>query len=286
MPGFGFDFLESRLILKISALCLSLLCATPAPDSAWGLAGIAHVAFRVQDVSRSRDFYRAIGFEEAFSFADPGRPLVSYIKINDRQFIELYGRADDSEPLGLMHVCYESADIQSLWADYTKRGIDAREPRKARAGNLLFVIHDPENQIVEFTQYLPGSLHFEDRGRHLGQARISQQLISATVPVHDVAGEFSFYTEKPGFEKAGGQNTLRLPGDSGHELRLAPATSPAHIAFKVSDLGATIAELRRRSFSITSAANSVSIADPDNNFVVFVQGKSAADSPKTPRSKN
>jgi catechol 2,3-dioxygenase-like lactoylglutathione lyase family enzyme len=37
------------------------------------LAGIAHVAFRVTDVQKSRDFYRTLGFEQSFEFTDTGK---------------------------------------------------------------------------------------------------------------------------------------------------------------------------------------------------------------------
>ena len=274
------------MFLRVSALLLSLFFAAASQDSAPSLAGIAHVAFRVRDVAKSRDFYRTLGFEEAFSFADPGKPPVSYIKVNDRQFIELYGRADDSQSLGLMHVCYESEDIRSLWTEYAKRGIDSPKPRKARAGNLLFLFHDPENQIVEFTQYLAGSLHFEARGKHLGERRISQELISATVPVRDLPGELSFYTGKLGFERSSPENMLLLPGISRHDLQLVSQSSPARITFRVSDLAATAAELRHRSVAIAAKPDSVSISDPDGNIVMFVREKSSAVSSQTPRSKN
>src|SRR5215468_121891 len=274
------------MLLRVSILLLSFFCAMPAQDSAPSLAGMAHVAFRVNDVAKSRDFYHTLGFEEAFSFSDPGKPPVSYIKVNDRQFIELYGRADDSQPLGLMHVCYEAADIQSVWNEYSKRGIDSPQPRKARAGNLLFLFRDPENQIVEFTQYLPGSLHFEDRGKHLGEKRISQEMVSATVPVRDIAPEVAFYKEKLGFEKSALENTLSLPGNSGHAVQLTSLTTPARITFAVFDLAGTSAELRHRSRNSTDAKDSVSVADPGGNIVVFASGKSSASPSQAPRSKN
>jgi hypothetical protein len=94
----------------VQALLLVLLIAPSSPDLSPALAGIAHVAFRVTDVQKSREFYRTLGFEQAFEIADPGKPPVSYIKINDRQFIELYGRGEDSQATGLTHVCYEAAD--------------------------------------------------------------------------------------------------------------------------------------------------------------------------------
>src|ERR1700719_523251 len=113
--------------MNVNSMVKALLFVSlviPSPDSSPALAGIAHVAFRVSDVQKSRDFYGTLGFEQAFQFADPGKPLVSYIKINDRQFIELYGRADDSQPTGLLHVCYETTEIETLWREYVKQGLN------------------------------------------------------------------------------------------------------------------------------------------------------------------
>ena len=80
---------------------ITAFLAAPAHDSSPALAGIAHIAFRVSDVSNSRDFYLTLGFEQSFEFADRGKPPVSYIKVSDHQFIELYGCADASQPIGL-----------------------------------------------------------------------------------------------------------------------------------------------------------------------------------------
>jgi len=269
----------------IACIFFAAFFAAPAQDSLPALAGIAHVAFRVTDVSKSRDFYRTLGFEQSFEFADPGKPPVSYVKINDRQFVELYGRADNSQPIGLMHVCYEAADIESLWNEYTKRGLNPPLARKARAGNLLFVLRDPENQTLEYTQYLPGSLHFEDRGKHLSEQRISQRLIRAMIPVHDLSSETLFFGSKLAFEEIDGSTTvrhLRLPGGSGDEVELelaTPATKP-RIVFLSANLTATAAELRKHSSAVTESANSASIRDPDGTEIVFELENAA---PKTPR---
>src|SRR5580700_10127961 len=118
------------------------------------LAGIAHAAFRVNDVEKSRAFYQLLGFEQAFEFSQGGKVSVSYVKVNDRQFIELYPQLDASQPTGFLHVCFESNDIESLWKEYAKRGLDAAEPRKAKAGNLLNAIYDPPGNLIEFTQYM------------------------------------------------------------------------------------------------------------------------------------
>ncbi len=244
------------------------------PLSNPGLAGIAHAAFRVSDVAKSRQFYNKLGFEQAFEFDDPGKPPVSYTKVNDRQFIELYGRSDASQPLGLMHVCYEAADIEALRKDYATRGVVAPESKKARAGNLLFSIHDPDSQIIEYTEYLPGSLHYEDRGKHLSKQRVSELLLRVITPVTDPAAAIDFYVKKLGFEVMAGEDEprLRLPGSSGEELGFEKTTPEARpkIAFVVQDVERAARDLRARGLDVNATPQSASVADPDGTVVEFV----------------
>jgi len=257
----------------IAVLLLAVTFFSPQPDSSPALAGIAHVAFRVTDVQKSRDFYRTLGFEQSFEFADPGKPPVSYIKINDHQFIELYGRAEDSLPTGLLHVCYEATDIESLWNEYVKRGLHPPHSRKARAGNLLFVLHDPEGQTLEYTQYLPGSLHFEDRGKHMSDRRVSQHLIRAVIPVQDVVAEHVFYTSKLGFQDVAADGTIRmrLPGISGDEIELEASTpaTKSFIVFTVANLARTADDLRSRSLTVKTGNDAISVTDPDGVVLLF-----------------
>jgi catechol 2,3-dioxygenase-like lactoylglutathione lyase family enzyme len=151
--------------------------------------GIAHVALRVNDLQKSRDFYNTLGFEEAFSFTDAGKVSVSYVKVSDRQFIELIPRTSESQPGGILHTCFEVADIESLHNAYVAAGLQPTEAKKARAGNLLFVMHGPDNQLLEYTQYLPDSLHTQDHGKHLSRRRISSHLLATTTAPKDLAGE-------------------------------------------------------------------------------------------------
>src|SRR5579884_789250 len=260
----------------VSIVLLFAMQAAPAPKPSPNLAGIAHVAFHVTDVAKSREFYRALGFEEAFAFNDPGKPPVSYVKVNDRQYIELYQRKDESQPLGLMHVCYEASDLEALHAYYVQQGVEAPAPRKARAGNLLFVLHDPEGQTLEFTQYMPGSLHYEARGKYLGATRIGDKMVRPTVPVRDLDSEYSFY-KKLGFEDAGSQNgvRLRLPGDSGEGIQLQSNGAPTEVVFAVPDVKRAASELRNRGLKPQENAESVSVSDPDGVVIVFARGKAS-----------
>ena len=260
------------LTTLVSLVLLFAMQAGPAPKPSPNLEGIAHVAFHVTDVPKSREFYRALGFEEAFAFSDPGKPPVSYVKVNDRQYIELYQRKDETQPLGLMHVCYEASDLEALRAYYVQQGVAAPAPRKAHAGNLLFVLHDPEGQILEFTQYMPGSLHYEARGKHLGANRIGDKMMTPTIPVKDFDSEHSFY-KKLGFDDAGSQNSirLRLPGNSGEGIQLQSHIALVAVIFAVADVKRAAGELRKRGLKHQENAESVSVSDPDGVGIVFAR---------------
>jgi catechol 2,3-dioxygenase-like lactoylglutathione lyase family enzyme len=261
---------------RIWAVVLLLASLSAAGQSVAGepLAGIAHVAFRVSDVGRSRSFYNSLGFEQAFAFADPGRPPVSYLKINDRQFIELYGPGEGSQSIGLMHLCYEASDIDRVQKEYEARGVAAPESRKARAGNLLFSIRAPDGQTIEYTEYMPGSLHSDDRGKHLGRSRISDHLVGVVVPTRDLTAARDFYLEKLGFLVDPRRNDshelwLRLPGDSGEELGLEKADTKPKILFMVPNLSRAESDLRRRGLVANVQPFSVSVTDPDGVIIEF-----------------
>ena len=234
------------------------------------LDGIAHAAFRVTDIPASREFYGRLGFEQAFDFSDERGTTTSYVKINDRQFIELYRRNSTAEPLGLMHLCFDGSAIEHVRDAYLQRGLQPAAAAKARAGNLLFSMHDPEGQVLEYTQYLPGSLHWNVRGQYAGDRRISEHLVSAAVGVKDVSAERAFYIDKLGFHERG-SGSLSIPGDSGEGVRLEAAKPDwkARIEFAVPNVKRAAEELRSRGFAVKMSGNSAVIVDPDGVVVAF-----------------
>jgi catechol 2,3-dioxygenase-like lactoylglutathione lyase family enzyme len=255
-------------LLALGLLLSAIRCASAQSKD---LAGIAHVAFRVANLDRSREFYESLGFEKAFEFEDGGKVTELFIKVNDRQFIELYPRSQDSQSVGFMHVCFDVDDIESLRKAYLNQGLSPPDAKKFRAGNLLFVLHDPEGQLVEYTQYLPGSLHEADRGQHLGSKRISTRLLGASTPVKDRSLEHGFYSGKLGFTDTDSGAKLRLPGDSGDELDLkTAATWPASdLTFAVTNTKSAAEGLEKRGLKPNVQHDSVSVSDPDGTLIIF-----------------
>src|SRR5712691_5605457 len=240
---------QSTRMFKTGLVAIfGLLSALNVYAQSTDLTGIAHIALRVNDLQKSRDFYHVLGFEQAFEFRDAGKTSVAYIKVNDRQFIELIPRTSDSQPGGILHTCFEVADIESLHEAYVERGLQPTEAKKARAGNLLFVMHGPDDQLLEYTQYMPESLHSLDHGKHMGD-RISTHMLEATTPIRDLAGERAYYTDKLAFNStASDGNEMFVAGSSGDkvELEVGPPDAKPRVVFTVANVRTATHELRKR----------------------------------------
>jgi catechol 2,3-dioxygenase-like lactoylglutathione lyase family enzyme len=190
------------------------------------LAGIAHVALRVHDLAASEAFYESLGFVKPFELSKDGKVYEAFIKINDRQFIELYPVTAKDAQVGFLHVCFEGGDLQAAHDYYVEQGLTPKDVRTAGAGNLLFTMPGPMTptgpQNMEYTQYMPGSLHSKDFGQHLGANRLGTRIDSVAFSVDDPAAAETFYVEKAGFRPVG-QGEVEIPGTSGETLRLVPS---------------------------------------------------------------
>jgi catechol 2,3-dioxygenase-like lactoylglutathione lyase family enzyme len=234
------------------------------------LDGIAHVALRVSDIARSRAFYKTLGWQPAFEFSDDQGVTTSYVKVSDRQFIELYRGTGPSDPIGFMHICLDTADLERLSAAYTALGLTPTQPKKGRSGNVLFNLRDPEGHVIEYTQYLPGSLHSNARGRFVDEARISGHLISVVLRVTDVDSERAFFTGKLGF--AGNEHAYKLavPGNPAEtiELKARAANAPLELGF-AADPKRAAEELKKRGLEVKLADGVAEVRDPDGTVVCF-----------------
>jgi hypothetical protein len=263
--------------LNLLSIALSI-CGVVAPAQTQGpaLEGIAHVALRVSDLNQSRDFYQKLGFEEAFTLTKDGVITESFLKVNDRQFIEMYPKQQSSQPIGFMHVCFEGADLEALNREYLARGLSPTPVKRAGAGNLLFTMEGPEKQNIEYTQYMPGSLHSNDQGKHLGANRISTELVAFGLAMKDEVAAEEFYRQKLGFQPLQrffepGLMALQLSGPSRQAVQITPAASACKIFFTVSNLGRAAARLKALHLSVLKQPSVLTIQDPDGNRIVFVK---------------
>ncbi len=249
------------------------------------LMGIAHVALRVRNLAASRAFYQALGFEEAFDLRRDNVPYESFIKIDDTQFIELYPVTEKDPEPAFLHLCFEGDDLQAIYEDYSSHGLTPTAVHQAGAGNLLFTLAGPPQPIgakgkaipqnIEYTEYQPGSLHSNDVGKHLGSDRIAERLLGVALAEQDPAAALEFYTNQLGFKPLPGEPlTLHLPGNSGQQVLIAPASLDAHarILFDTVNLARARRHLAHEHIASAKLPNGgLLITDPDGNQIMLFQ---------------
>ncbi len=262
--------------LALAGLLLPLgVPAQPAsPPQSPDLTGLAHVAFRVSDVDKEVNFFGKLGFEEALSRVEDGRTLQVFIKINDVQFIEIYPQSDSLQPLGFLHACYESPDLNALHAKYVAAGLHPTPVVKAGMGNLISTLLDPDSRTTEFTQYMPDSRQMQDRGQHLGDQRISDTLMGFELPVTNLDAAAKFYG-KLGFdvEKDGANYRLTVPAnpDLRIELHSARLNDEPQFLFPVDDARRAADQLKHAGVKVTRSNKLVFFRDPDGNAFVLLE---------------
>jgi len=269
-------------LARLTVLAAALLAPSLAPaQQAPPLAGIAHVAIRVKDLVASIAFYQSLGFVQAFDLRRNDVPYESFIKINDRQFIELYPVTDKDPQPTFLHLCFEGDDLEAVHDDYVSHGLTPISVRKAGAGNMLFTMPGPLQPIgpdskpipqnIEYTQYMEGSLHSKDLGQHLGSDRIGDRLLGVALATTDPESARMFYINQLSFKPLPGEPfTLHLPGNSGEEVEIVPAPLGQHarITFETSSLGRSARHLTHEHVKFKKSNDLLSLIDPDGNEIV------------------
>jgi catechol 2,3-dioxygenase-like lactoylglutathione lyase family enzyme len=248
------------------------------------LAGIAHVALRVKNLAASIDFYKSLGFDVAFDLRRNDVPYESFIKINDHQYIELYPVDEKNPQPAFLHVCFEGNDLEAIHDDYISHGLTPKEVRTAGAGNLLFTMPGPLQPIgddfkpipqnIEYTQYMPGSLHSNDAGKHLGPDRVGDRLLGVALAMSDVESARMFYINQLSFKPLPGEPlVMHLPGNSGEEVQLVSASLGQHarITLQTASLGRSGRRLSHEHIKVTKSEEALAFNDPDGNLIVVRQ---------------
>ena len=280
-PGPRASGILARLAAAI-AIVTFLATAAPAltsPGAPPPFAGIAHVAIRVHDLAASTAFYQKLGYDQPFALDRNGQVNEAFVKINDTQFIELYPTTAKNPGPSFLHLCFEGVDLQIIHDDYITRGLTPRGPvRKAGAGNLLFTMNGPQQpfgpQNIEYTQYQPGSRHYEDRGKNLGPNRVADKLLIVALAMQDPAAARDFYVNQLEFKPVTGSLTLlHLPGDSGEQVEIVPAATlgnRARLTLQTESLSHTEHLLHKQHIAFTKAEGALTLLDPDGNIIRIV----------------
>lgn len=230
------------------------------------IIGVAHIAFQVSDIAKARDYYSGLlGYEEPFQIRNPdGSLALTYFKVNDRQYIEIFPGLPPDQDERLKHIAFETTDIEALRQYLKAKGVKVPDQhRQGRDGNFNFTVNDPDGHTVEFVQYRPGSLHTKARGKYISAQRISDRILHVGLTVADAAAADRFYKDILGFSEIwrGGRDeatinwiNMRVPDGTDYLEYMLTVGKPTrqqlgsshHVALMVPDMQKALETLRQR----------------------------------------
>ena len=163
---------------------------------------VAHIGLKTDDLAAARQFYgHVLGFQEPFTVDKPdGGLMLTYFKVNDRQYIEVFPELKSATEDRLSHIAFETTNIQQLRDYLASKGVKAPDAvNTGRDGNLNMMLKDPDGHNVEFVEYRPRSLHTKNFGKFLPDTRVSQRIIHVGITVADRDAADRFYRDILGF---------------------------------------------------------------------------------------
>lgn len=168
------------------------------------IVGVGYIALRTDDMNAARAFYSgALGYDAAFESpaATKGGPARTHFKVNDHQYIDVVPELAGPDQDRLIEIAFETTNAEQLRKYMASKGV--KVPAKAGRdadGNTSFAIDDPDGHRVVFIQYLPGSLHGRNFGKHISDRRVSEHMIHVGVIVKDRAAADALYRDVLGFK--------------------------------------------------------------------------------------
>jgi catechol 2,3-dioxygenase-like lactoylglutathione lyase family enzyme len=305
--------------LSAASLCIFGASSLSAQNEALQrpkITGISHVGYFVSDLSKSVSFWHdLLGFDEYTALTKSGtnQIRIAFIKINDRQHIELFTDAPASPPNMMSHYCLSVDNVEQMRAYLRSKGFDVKSGNggKTRTGDYAFEIKDPDGTLVEFVQSLPTGIETQDAGKFMPDSRIADAIYHVGFLVGNLDKSLAFYEGVLGFHETWrGASTpnelswvnLQVPDGKDYiELMLyrkLPDTfgTKNHVSLVVPDVQKAIAELETRPAYKTyltygkplqsqvgkNGKRQVNLYDPDGTRVELMEAQTADGKPVPP----
>ncbi|MDA3963589.1 MAG: VOC family protein [Planctomycetota bacterium] len=126
------------------------------------ITALAHVCITAIDLEATHAFYvQALGLTEHFRFERDGAVFGYYFRIDERNFIEVFGGGDAPKPAGgIRHLCLQVDDIDAIEARLAEHGVATRGKKIGGDGSWQLWCQDPNGVDIEFHQYTPASSQY------------------------------------------------------------------------------------------------------------------------------
>jgi len=257
MKEITFLFIASLLAIPVEAQI-----STPKRPK---ITGVAHAAFFTKDIDNTRQFFKDyIGYNEPIVLKDTNDNIaLTIIKINDRQFVELFPERSENTNR-MYHFAIETDDAEAMRIYLESKGYKVPQTTpKGRTGNSNYFVTDPNGVICEIVQYEPEGLTVKNFGQDMPDTRISTRMSHVGFMTPDLDKAVEFYVDILGFHEVwrGGRDAqkvkwvhLQVPeGNETIELMLydeeptwANMGSMNHICLEVKDVFAAEKILNQR----------------------------------------
>jgi catechol 2,3-dioxygenase-like lactoylglutathione lyase family enzyme len=262
----GSKFKSGLRAMGIGLLAAGQLMAQNATAQRPKITGVSHAGYFVSDLGKATWFWHDfLGFDEYTTLNKPGtdEARIAFIKINDRQHIELFTDKPAVPPNMMSHLCFSVDDVEQMRTYLRSKGFDVKPGNggKTRTGDYAFEIKDPDGTLVEFVQSLPTGIEAESAGKFMPATRIADGIYHVGFLVGNLDKSLAFYEGVLGFEETwrGSSNgkelswvNLRVPDGKDYvELMLYDKTPSGfgtknHVSLVTPDVQKAVAELESR----------------------------------------
>jgi lactoylglutathione lyase len=127
------------------------------------MPALIHTCYRITDIDRSVDFYKALGFEEVGRFQLPDGATNVFMGLpDDGARLELtFNPGVDSYEIGTGygHIAVTAGDLDGTLQALAGQGIDPERPPYTvrEGGNRLCFVRDPDGYRIELIEQDPSA---------------------------------------------------------------------------------------------------------------------------------
>lgn len=230
------------------------------------ITGISHVGYFVTDLPKTLLFWHdLLGFDEYTTLNKPGTDeiRIAFIKINDRQHIELFTDSPPSPPSMMSHLCLSVNNVEQMRAYLRSKGFDVKHGNggTTRTGDYAFEIRDPDNTLIEFVQSMPTGIEMQNAGKFMPPTRVSDAIYHVGFLVGNLDKSLAFYEGVLGFHETWRGSSdgkelswvnLQVPDGKDYIELMLYEKQPSgfgtknHVSLVVPDMAKAIAELESR----------------------------------------
>lgn len=207
----------------LSAISSTCSRPEPLPQRAVPITRLAHAGFNAHNMEAMMHFYETVlGMQplftltvgEGFGNGDP-RKWIEYLKLADGEFVELFYHLDGLQPektfvenrwnnYGYLKLNYEVDDIYKLRQRLVDNGIQLDEDiHKTVDGSLEIIVHDPDGNEVQFTQYATDGRLPIDKTTENSSCSAVTHVTQVAYQVRDEVNMYLFYTRGLNLKHAG-----------------------------------------------------------------------------------